>query len=282
MDWRETYTALLDDLHIKRFRLVSYWNEIEPKRGEYNFSNLDYQLAEAKKRRAEVTLAIGLRQPRYPECHQPDWWNGLSHQQQDEAIINFVTQTVKRYRNDSTITSWQLENEAVNTVFGECPAYNRARLNAEFKLVKQLDPARPVVMSVSNEYGLPLGSPRPDQFSLSVYRIVYNPSPLHSYFTYPFTPLWHGLRAALIERLTGRPVFVGELQAEPWGPGWIGDMSLAEQNKSMDAAKLKEIVQYARGTGLNAFDLWGGEWWYWRLKHGDPTVWQAAKAVYKQ
>ncbi len=280
LDWKETYNALLTDLNIKRFRLVSFWNVIEPAPGQYDFSELDYEIAQAKAHNAEVTLSVGLRQPRYPECHAPDWAQKLDKSQHDAALLTFVTQVVNHYKNNSTVTSWQLENEALNTVFGVCAKYDRNLLVKEFNTVKGLDPSRPVVMSVSNEYGLPLGQPRPDQFSLSVYRIVWDTTFTHNYFFYPFTPQFHGLRAGIIERLLHRSVIIGELQAEPWGKGWIGDMSLAEQNKSMDADKLKKIVQYARDTGLNTMDLWGSEWWYWRLKHGDPSVWQAAKEIY--
>jgi hypothetical protein len=281
LDWKETYQALLSDLGIKRFRLNSYWDVLEPKQGEYDYSSLDYELEQAKAHGATVTLSIGLRQPRYPECHQPGWASSMSKNDQDQALYSFVTQVVNRYKNDSTIESWQLENEAVNTVFGVCAHYDRDRLISEFGLVKRLDSSRPVIMSVSNEYGLPVGDPRPDEFSLSVYRIVNNAHLPGGYFTYPFTPLFHGLRAAIIERFIHRPVFVGELQAEPWGPKFLADMSMDEQNKSMDAAKLTSIVQYARDTGLSTFDLWGAEWWYWRLQHGDPSVWAAAKQIYQ-
>src|SRR4028118_2094102 len=33
VDWRANYIALLDDLQIRQFRLMSYWEEIEPKQG---------------------------------------------------------------------------------------------------------------------------------------------------------------------------------------------------------------------------------------------------------
>src|SRR5687768_8175275 len=73
VDWRKNYLALLDDMGIKAFRLMSYWDVHEPRSGKTNFRDLDWQIAEAKKRGATVSLAIGLRQPRWPECHQPKW-----------------------------------------------------------------------------------------------------------------------------------------------------------------------------------------------------------------
>ncbi len=36
LDWKETYLAILDDLGVKRLRVVAYWREIEPQPGETN------------------------------------------------------------------------------------------------------------------------------------------------------------------------------------------------------------------------------------------------------
>ncbi|MEO5499038.1 MAG: hypothetical protein ABIR46_00895, partial [Candidatus Saccharimonadales bacterium] len=78
LDWRANFTALLDDMHISAFRLMSYWDEHEIVRGQHDFSSLDWQIDEASKRGATVTLAVGLRQPRWPECHQPKWADDLT------------------------------------------------------------------------------------------------------------------------------------------------------------------------------------------------------------
>ena len=67
LDWKANYTALLDDMHVPTFRLMSYWDLHEPVRGQFDFSSLDWQISEAAKRGATVSLAIGLRQPRWPE-----------------------------------------------------------------------------------------------------------------------------------------------------------------------------------------------------------------------
>src|SRR5688572_19379132 len=46
LDWKANYTALLDDMHIQTFRLMSYWDLHEPVRGQYDFSTLDWQVEE--------------------------------------------------------------------------------------------------------------------------------------------------------------------------------------------------------------------------------------------
>jgi len=89
---------------------------------------------------------------------------------------------------------------------------------------------------------------------------------------------WHWVRARAIRALKRRPTFIHELQLEPWGSKAIWEMNLEEQDKSASPARLKRNIQLARKTSLNPIDLWGGEWWYWRLhvKH-DPSIWEAVK-----
>jgi beta-galactosidase GanA len=55
----ETYIALLDEVGVKKMRLPVYWDLVEKERGQYDFSDVDWQLAEAKKRNVEVILSIG-------------------------------------------------------------------------------------------------------------------------------------------------------------------------------------------------------------------------------
>ncbi len=281
LNWRQAYLALLNGLGVKHLRLMSYWEEIEPSPDHYDFTALDYEMSQARSHGADVTLAIGERQPRYPECHLPAWATSLSPSQRKTRLEAFITAVVKHYRGDSTITSYQLENEALNDVYAKCPDSGRTEVVSEFNLVKSLDPNRPIIMNASDEFGLPLGQPRGDQFGLSVYHRVYL-SAIHRYFTYPQPPAFEALRAALIWRLTGRPVIIHELQAEPWGPVATERLTIAQQNQTMDAARLKAEVAYAQATGIKTYYLWGGEWWYWRLtKYHDPSLWDTAQTIFR-
>src|SRR3989344_5726756 len=54
LDWQETYLAPLDDIGIKKMRIPVYWYLVEPASGEYDFSKIDWQLEEARKRNVEV------------------------------------------------------------------------------------------------------------------------------------------------------------------------------------------------------------------------------------
>ena len=138
-DWQANYLALLDDMGFKNFRLMSYWDEGEPQKGQYNFTDLDWQMDEAAKRGAQVSLAIGFRQPRWPECHQPNWAKDLGYgtDEWQAALNNYITVVQNRYKNHPALASYQLENEAKNAWFGECPgAASTPRLVEEFNLAK--------------------------------------------------------------------------------------------------------------------------------------------------
>lgn len=286
LDWKQNYLALLNDMGIKHYRLMSYWDLYETSPGKYDFSSLDWQIDQAAKHHADVTLAIGLRQPRWPECHQPDWavkLKGSDYLKWKQSLEKYISVVVKRYENNPAVISWQLENEALNNWFGECGPAQRQRIIEEYKLVKSIS-QKPVWMSLSDEHGLPVGQPWPDKFGFSVYRTVWNEKigPVKGYITYP-TPIWyHNLRREVIKLYSGRDSFIHELQLEPWGPVGTVHMSVDEQNKSMDLRQIHDSLLFGRELGMKQIYLWGGEWWYWRKVNGDASVWDTVKSeLYK-
>lgn len=278
VDWQANYNALLDDMQLKRFRLTSYWSAHEQIRGELVFGDLDWMMDEAQARGAKVSLSIGLRQPRWPECHQPDWALKLKGNEWKQALYAYIEVVVNRYKNHPALESWQLENEAVNDWFGRCEAPDRERLDEEFALVKKLDGGHPVIMSLSDQHGIPLNGPVPDAYGFSIYRIVYNTFGPHFYTYYP-TPIWyHRLRAAIITTIHHKPIMIHELQMEPWGPRDTKELSIEEQNRSMSADQVPKSFWFAERIGLSEIDLWGSEWWYWRKTVlNDSSIWDAVK-----
>lgn len=284
LDPHEAYTAILDGLGVKQLRLMSYWSEGEPTAGKYDFSELDWQMSEATKRGATVSLALGLRQPRWPECHAPDWVDITKPRNTwQPALEKYIAAVVNRYKTSKVLASYQLENEYFNT-FGECPDRDRGRLAAELALVHRLDPKHPVIISRSNNYaGFAIRPPRGDINGISLYRRVWDSTVTHRYFTYPF-PSWHyAFLAGMQKLLFGQESIIHELQAEPWPPRgkFITNVSLAEQDKSFDAARLRSTVTFAKQTGIRHIELWGAEYWYYRaVTLHDPSVWNEARRVF--
>lgn len=281
LDWQANYTALLDDMGLKHYRLMSYWSTHEKERGVFDFADLDWQVSEAAKRGAKVDIALGLRQPRWPECWQPVWAEQLSGHEWKQAMYAYIEIVVNRYKDNPTVQNWQLENEGVNNWFGECGAPDRERLQEEYDLVKRLDPNRPLRMSLSDQHGLPVNGPTPDQYGFSVYRIVWNTfSAWNFYIVYP-TPIWyHRVRAMVIDWTKHKPIFIHELQMEPWGPRDTRQLTLEEQDESMSIEQLAKNLKFARQIGASDIDMWGAEWWYWRReKFNDPSVWDTVKQL---
>lgn len=282
LDPKETLQAMIDELGIRRFRLVSYWKNHEPAPDEYDFSELDWQFDMIEEAGGEVSLAIGLRQPRWPECHGPSWAMVKSVPDWTEDLKEFMGVTMNRYKDRDVLVEYQLENEYFLSVFGECPDFSRERLIDEYEHAKAVDPSRPIVISRSNNaLGFPIGEPQPDKFALTVYKRVWDKTITRRYFEYPFPPWFYGTLAGGGEILTGKDLFVHELQTEAWLPEGMSmrDAPINELYKSMNPARLKSRIRYGVDTGMRTIDLWGVEWWYqMKVKRNAPELWETAKA----
>jgi hypothetical protein len=281
LDWRETYVALLDDVKMRKVRLPVYWDLVENEKGTYDFSDVDWQLAEARKRSAEVILTVGVKVPRWPECHIPIWAKD-DKAIREKGMLSLIKATVERYRNDTTIVKWQVENEPFLS-FGVCPEFDVNFLDKEVALVKKLD-MRPIVLTDSGELSLWYGAAsRGDEFGTTLYRDIYSEK-VGGYFEYPIGPNFFRFKEKMIRIFTHQKNFmVIELQGEPWASGWIVDVSLEEQARTMNAQRLVENVDYARRVGFHDIYLWGGEWWYWmKVKKNSPAVWETGKELFEK
>ncbi len=281
LDPKDTLGAMIHDLGVRRFRLVSYWDDIEKSQGQYDFTELDWQFDMVEQAGGEVSLSIGLRQPRWPECHMPQWAAEKPMSEWSVDLKEYIRVVMERYKGRKVLTSYQLENEFFMEVFGICPDHTRERLIDEFNFVKQTDPTRPVIVSRSNNWiGFPYNEPRADKVGIAVYKRVWDQTITKRYFEYPLPAKFYAMLAGFTEIFTDRNMMIHELQAEPWMPDGfdMATSSIEEQDKSMNAERLKDRFQYARDTGMKEIDLWGAEWWYWRMvKHNDPSLWNVAK-----
>ncbi len=282
LDWQETYDAILDDLGVRRLRLAAHWNMVEPAEGEYNFSELDYQLEKAKAVGAEVILAVGRRLPRWPECHAPQWATKLELVERNEAQLSYMTKVIERYKDNQAVKYWQVENEPFLQAFAfeRCGDLDVEFLEKEIALVRSLDPNKPILITDSGNLGTWAGAySRGDIFGTSVYVHFWNPE-LGQFKT--FLPAWfYRAKENLMALIYGRrPVFLIELSAEPWLVESITKVPLSVQFSRMDLDKFKEILNYAEDTRLANQYLWGAEWWYWLKKNGHDEFWDFGKTLY--
>jgi len=284
LNWQAAYLAVLDELYVRKLRLMAYWDETENKEGVFNFDDLDWQINEADRRSAKVILAVGARLPRWPECHFPDWAENLVEQKKEQATMKYIQQVVERYRNQENIIAWQVENEPFLPHFGECPPLDKTFLDKEIALVRSLD-ERPIIITDSGElsFWVPAAE-RADIFGTSIYRNTYSYH-FQSYIHYPLAPWFFRLKANLTEFFSmPKPsdMIVIELQAEPWGPTAYYQLTKDERERTMDVEKFKDILEFARRSGFQEFYLWGAEYWYWEKEvNGDSGMWEEAKTLFK-
>ncbi|KPJ57474.1 hypothetical protein AMJ49_00915 [Parcubacteria bacterium DG_74_2] len=293
LDWKENYLALLDDLEVKNFKLATYWDLIEPEKDKFYFGDLDWQINEAEKENAKILLVIGMKSPRWPECHIPDWAKNLSKEEQQKEILGLIKKLVLRYRDSNSLEVWQIENEPFFP-FGECPWVDKEFLKKEIELVKNLDnKGRPILISDSGEgsfwiqaarYGDIVGTTMYKKvwfYFNPIYRKFPNFPRVGFYIAYPFPSVFYYRKAKIIDWIFKKEVVCIELQAEPWGPKLIWDLPLEEQEKTMNLEKFKQNIEFAKKTGISKFYLWGSEWWYWlKEKHNRPEIWKEAKKLF--
>ncbi len=281
LDWQKTYSALIDDLGAKNIKLATYWDLIEREEGKYDFEDLDWQIKTAEEKGVNLFLVIGMKTPRWPECHIPDWAKELNKKDQQRDILNLLERIVLRYKDKNSITMWQVENEPFFP-FGDCPWVDHDFLKKEIDLVKSLDSqSRPVVISDSGEGSFWFSAAKlGDIVGTTMYRKVWVRQ-LGIYFKYPLTPAFYYRKAQVIKKLFKKEVISVELQAEPWGPKLLYDSPVEEQIKTMNLEQFKKNIEFAKGTGFKEFYLWGAEWWYWmKEKQNQPDIWNEAKKLF--
>ncbi|MBI3442172.1 MAG: beta-galactosidase [Candidatus Sungbacteria bacterium] len=283
LDWRANFNAIVDELRPKKMRVVAYWDEIEQSRGVFDFSNLDWELARARESGIGVVLALGMRVPRWPECHMPAWAAALDQGTKERVLGEFISRVVMRYRDNPALQMWQVENEPFLR-FGLCATRPRQALQDEIALVKSLDPLRPVVVTDGGEFGLWTQAIRAgDIFGTTIYRRTYPPSvgKYTGIIDYPLSPSFFRFKQKLARLFTGeyaKPFVVIELQAEPWGRLEVPLISYQEQTDIFSLAYFRETIEYAKQTGFDEYYLWGAEWWYYvREKEGDTQYWDIVK-----
>ncbi len=282
IDWRAAYRATLDELGVRKFRLVAYWDQIERERDAYDWSELDELIREAGARDARVILAIGRRVPRWPECHIPQWARELPWEEQKSQLRDIVRATVERYKDNPTITMWQVENEVFLPVFADesCgDMVDEAFFEEELALVRSLD-SRPIMVTDSGNLGLWYKPYQlADVFGTSLYIYFYRPDT--GMFRTALPSSLYAVKGTVMRLLYGqKPVILSELSLEPWLAAPIEDVPLLEQRSRMSVPMMEEIIAYAAETPFREQYLWGVEWWYYMREKGHPDHWLFAKVLF--
>ena len=274
----------LDEIGIKQFRIPAYWGLLEPsEHGKWDFSQIDADIAAIGARKGHVTLAIGEKLPRWPECWGPSWWKVLPRTQQKPLTLEYFKAVVDHYRGNPTITAWQVENEPYFQ-YGDCPAPDKSFITEELSYVKGLDTSRPIYSTDSGELStwLELG-PQVDKLGVSVYRLVRNQLFGNFNLTYFFIPpYFYEHKAWLVHFFGVKDIYVSEFQMEPWSNVPLPQTPVDLQLSSMDETRMQSNFSFAERMGVSEIDFWGVEWWVWmRDLKGHPEFVDEAKLFWK-
>lgn len=289
---------------IKHFRLEAYWNWIQKDSSDQlDFNDLEWQLEIMEKYGAEtVVLCLGRKVPRWPEYHVPEWAKELSEGEFKHRLMDYIIGVVDHYANDPRITHFQVENEPLFG-FGEGDEFWQKRfknqklfLLEEICLVHWHDALlnRPVIVTDPGDFGNYNDAARnANILGLSYYGIVHNSlGYFPSRWLYnPFFRFFIGnflrgpkFEAKMISRFIGnKPVWLIELQAEPWGPTDNRSLSPAEAAKSMNPELLKKNLEAVKKAGFKGpIFLWGIEWMAWMKDNGHPEIWETVKSLMRK
>ena len=73
-----------------------------------------------------------------------------------------------------------------------------------------------------------------------------------------------------------------ELQAEPWSPKGLWEISYEEQMRLFRLDYFIGTIKYAKETGFDEYYLWGAEWWYYlKEKYNDSRYWDYGKILFR-
>ncbi len=306
LDWRDTFEALLTvDFDI--FRLGTYWSQIEPRPGVFDFRALDWQLDMARQRGIPVVLTVGMKAPRWPEYFIPEWVvapltiqrgeNIASHPEIRERTLQMIRAVMERYANEPGIAYWQVENEPFDRSGPDYWWSDPEFVAEEVRTVRAHDPLkRPIVMTVATypngwlRFGARVFQPTDplpetlrlcDIIAFNIYPVVSQQlGALKLYFWTERQARQHyyqGLKK--FAEKNGRAAWIMELQAEPWEPGhlvYAGNAPLPTAHPEITEEAFKEF----QDLGFDTIFLWGAEYWHFRrMRFKDTRWWNAMRSL---
>src|SRR3989338_2175973 len=65
LNWKETYSAIIDDLGVKNIKIHTQWDWVEGREGSYYFDDIDWQLTQAKNKGVKIIYVVGMKSGRW-------------------------------------------------------------------------------------------------------------------------------------------------------------------------------------------------------------------------
>lgn len=257
--------------HFSHIRLGAYWNEIEKEKGIYDFTELNAILTKCDAAKQNVVITVGVKAPRWPEYYYPSHIKVKDTSETQGTILQFIKKTVNELRRYSCITHWQLENEPLDPSGPLDAAIPEVFLRKEMTVLKN-DDSRPVIVTLwGNDLKkrklFPIVEKLADLVGIDLYYRQYQGERFgHSVYRGPDhtdSYLSHLIAS------TKKPVWITELQAEPWEKN--NETYLTSYPKSMSSLILAEHIKRAYTLPVKEILLWGFEYWVYRAQKGDMS-----------
>lgn len=309
LEWQDAYRRL-EAMHFKVIRLSAYWDQVDAE----GYGTLDWLLAESQATGQPVILSVGMKGVGWPEFYIPHQFQPRTEDGADvgqdpvlrAATLDFVRTSVDRYRGNSALVGWQVENEPLNPAGPHRWHIGRQLLELEVAAVKAMD-SRPLIINVfghfnmlfdhaSNRSGFDLKallgfeSDTAEAQSLGVlgrgdilgldlyteigYRFLGQDGVSHAGSDWA-AKAGHWRRVALNQ---GKRAWVTEAQAEPWE----ASLNMYGDPRSTTADDILDRFARIRAQGFGTILLWGAEYWLWRVDNGDSSWLDAVKAIVAQ
>ena len=299
LDYQQTFREICK-LGFSRIRLCSYWNEIEVVENQFNFTHLDWLLEQSDRAGMEVILTVGMKAPRWPEFHFPDWlqarYDTAGHPQPIDRIaaladraLHFTQAVVNHTRHAPAVKYWQVENEPftrLEIAGGRFLSYDFVQ--SEVELVRSLMLPEQK-LALTNAISLPQANLKEDDrafeesmtladaVGINVYTRV--PAGNSPFYLQPFPIYWRKLQSWQQQLVANdREDWIAEAQAEPWEPGHLVATHRL-QHPSSSPQQAAQLVATLTKLGYKTVMLWGCEYWYWQKQQGADAWWSGMKKL---
>lgn len=300
LDYRETFRAICQ-LGFRQVRLCSYWNEIEATENSFEFGVLDWLLEESQRQGVEIVLTVGMKAPRYPEFHFPNWvqekYDTRDRTQPIDAnpaiadyTLRFVDRVLEHTRNAPNLKYWQVENEP----FAKLDITGDRWLSPEFVL-KEVELVRSRALPnhkilLTSAISLPDTNAEDDRafgtclaLADAVGINVYTKVPIgDTVYLEPQPSYWKKLRTwQYFLKARNKEAWIAEAQAEPWEPKQLVAMSDGV-HPSSSPRQMGDLIHRVNTAGYRNVLLWGCEYWYWHRINGRSHWWQAVEKLMQE
>jgi hypothetical protein len=276
-------------LGLNWIRLGCYWSDIEEKKGEFNFSELDPLVEYCNKNKIKIVMTVGMKASRWPEYYIPDWLNfegekyhqiKKSDKKLHENTLRFIEKCIKRYKNYSSIKVWQIENEPLDPSGPLSFSISKDFLQDEIDLVRKIGNDKKIMINLWGNETLVRGTFLKKLKNVDIYGLDIYPRQYVEEINGYIGPKGGIFPLKLISRYLKRnkSLWISELQAEPWEPD--GLVTKRYNPPSFLPEHFEKNLEYSLKLNPEVILLWGFEYWLWRKeKKKDDRYWKEAKKI---